>query len=184
MGLVWRGAEYLQACRLVEQIKENELERAAGQISYFRLNLRFTEDAGCAIHSSSKTRSADANYHFRNLISVKAVVLECVVISPRRVVHMASKLTAGDLQIITRIAVFRGLRRETIEHIIAPATATMLQPRKWLTRQGDQTLTDIAKRMLVNGAAAKANWGREMALIREFGSNFFCESGCGDTPFL
>jgi CRP-like cAMP-binding protein len=50
---------------------------------------------------------------------------------------MASKLTAGDLQIITRIAVFRGLKTETIEHIIAPASATMLQPHKWLTRQGD-----------------------------------------------
>ena len=50
---------------------------------------------------------------------------------------MASKLTAGDLQVVTRIAVFRGLRTETIEHIIAPATATMLRPHMWLTRQDD-----------------------------------------------
>ena len=41
---------------------------------------------------------------------------------------MASNPTAGDLQIITRIAVFRGLKPETVEHIIAPATATMLAP--------------------------------------------------------
>src|SRR5262245_4197573 len=34
---------------------------------------------------------------------------------------MASKLTAGDLQIITRIAVFRGLKPATVEHIVAPA---------------------------------------------------------------
>ena len=50
---------------------------------------------------------------------------------------MASKLTAGDLQVVTRIAVFRGLRTETIEHIIAPATVTMLRPHMWLTRQDD-----------------------------------------------
>ena len=50
---------------------------------------------------------------------------------------MASKLTAGDLQIITRIAVFRGLKPETVEHIIAPATAVMLSPQDCLFRQGD-----------------------------------------------
>ena len=50
---------------------------------------------------------------------------------------MASKLTAGDLQIITRIAVFRGLKPETVEHIIAPATAVMLLPHQDLFRQGD-----------------------------------------------
>ena len=50
---------------------------------------------------------------------------------------MASKLTAGDLQIITRIAVFRGLKSETVEHIIAPATAVMLRPHEWIVRQDD-----------------------------------------------
>lgn len=50
---------------------------------------------------------------------------------------MSSKLTAGDLQVVTRIAVFRGLRSETVEHIIAPATAVMLRPHEWLARQGD-----------------------------------------------
>jgi CRP-like cAMP-binding protein len=50
---------------------------------------------------------------------------------------MSSKLTAGDFQIITRVAIFRGLRSETVEHIIAPATATMLKPHEWLFRQGD-----------------------------------------------
>ncbi len=50
---------------------------------------------------------------------------------------MASKLTAGDLQIITRIAVFRGLKPETVEHIIMPATASMLRPHDQLFRQGD-----------------------------------------------
>lgn len=50
---------------------------------------------------------------------------------------MSSKLTAGDFQIITRIAIFRGLRSETVEHIIAPATAVMMKPHDWLFRQGD-----------------------------------------------
>jgi CRP-like cAMP-binding protein len=50
---------------------------------------------------------------------------------------MASKLTAGDLQIISRIAVFRGLKPETVEHIITPATAVMLKPHDPLFRQGD-----------------------------------------------
>lgn len=50
---------------------------------------------------------------------------------------MASKLTAGDLQIISRIAVFRGLKAETVEHIIAPATAAMLRPHELIARQED-----------------------------------------------
>ena len=40
---------------------------------------------------------------------------------------MSSKLTAGDLQVVSRIAVFRGLKAETVEQIIAPATAMMLR---------------------------------------------------------
>jgi CRP-like cAMP-binding protein len=50
---------------------------------------------------------------------------------------MASKPGASDLQIITRIAVFRGLKPETVEHIIAPATAVMLKAQECLFRQGD-----------------------------------------------
>lgn len=50
---------------------------------------------------------------------------------------MSSKLTAGDFQIITRVAIFRGLKPETVEHIIAPATAVMLKAHDGLFRQGD-----------------------------------------------
>jgi CRP-like cAMP-binding protein len=50
---------------------------------------------------------------------------------------MSSRLTAGDLQIITRVAVFRGLKPETVQHIIAPASATMLRPHEWVMRQDD-----------------------------------------------
>lgn len=50
---------------------------------------------------------------------------------------MSSRLTAGDIQIISRIAVFRGLKAETVEKIIAPATAVMLRPHEWIVRQGD-----------------------------------------------
>ncbi len=51
--------------------------------------------------------------------------------------NMASRPTAGDLQIITRIAVFRGLKPEMVEHIIAPATAMALKAHSTLFRQGD-----------------------------------------------
>jgi CRP-like cAMP-binding protein len=50
---------------------------------------------------------------------------------------MSSRLTAGDLQIITRLAVFRGLKSETVQHIIAPATAVMLRPHELIMRQDD-----------------------------------------------
>src|SRR6476661_1189132 len=50
---------------------------------------------------------------------------------------MSSRLTAGDLQVITRVAVFRGLKSETVQHIIAPATAIMLRPHEWIIRQDD-----------------------------------------------
>jgi CRP-like cAMP-binding protein len=45
--------------------------------------------------------------------------------------------TSGDLQIIARIAVFRGLKPETVQHIIAPATAVTLKAHGVLFRQGD-----------------------------------------------
>lgn len=50
---------------------------------------------------------------------------------------MSSKLTAGDLQVIGRVAVFRGLKPETVHHIIAPATAVMLRRHEWIMRQGE-----------------------------------------------
>ncbi|MGE0848052.1 MAG: Crp/Fnr family transcriptional regulator [Hyphomicrobiaceae bacterium] len=50
---------------------------------------------------------------------------------------MASKPLASDLQIITRIAVFRGLKPETVEHIIAPATVAMHRAQECIFRQGD-----------------------------------------------
>ena len=48
---------------------------------------------------------------------------------------MSSKLTAGDLQVVNRVAVFRGLKPETVQHIIAPATAMMLRPHELIMRQ-------------------------------------------------
>lgn len=67
---------------------------------------------------------------------MKAVKLPNVV-SMAGDLAMASKLTAGDLQVITRVAVFRGLRPETVQHIIAPATAIMLRPHELIMRQDD-----------------------------------------------
>src|SRR5476649_234444 len=50
---------------------------------------------------------------------------------------MSSRLTAGDLQIITRVPVFRGLKPETVQNIIAPATAVALRPHELMMRQDD-----------------------------------------------
>ena len=50
---------------------------------------------------------------------------------------MSSRLTGGDLQIITRVAVFRGLKPETVQHIIAPATVVVLRPHELIMRQDD-----------------------------------------------
>ncbi len=50
---------------------------------------------------------------------------------------MTAHPTAGDLEIITRIAVFRGLTPETVEHIVKPATVVTLKARSTLFRQGD-----------------------------------------------
>jgi CRP-like cAMP-binding protein len=50
---------------------------------------------------------------------------------------MASRVAAGDLQIIARIAVFQGLKPETVKHIIEPASTILLKARECLFRQGD-----------------------------------------------
>ncbi len=50
---------------------------------------------------------------------------------------MESRLTAGDLQIIARIAVFRGLKPETVEHIVAPSKAVTLRAHEMIARQDE-----------------------------------------------
>lgn len=50
---------------------------------------------------------------------------------------MESRLTAGDLQIIARIAVFRGLKPETVEHIVASAKAVTLRAHELIARQDE-----------------------------------------------
>jgi CRP-like cAMP-binding protein len=47
------------------------------------------------------------------------------------------KLTAGDLQIVGRIAAFRSLKQETIAHVVRPAHAVVLRPHDILMRQDD-----------------------------------------------
>ncbi len=50
---------------------------------------------------------------------------------------MTSHPTFGDLQIVNRIALFRGLTPETIKHIIAPATVVIAKARTTLCRQDE-----------------------------------------------
>jgi CRP-like cAMP-binding protein len=51
---------------------------------------------------------------------------------------MPTKLTAGDLQVIRRVAVFRGLKPGIVEHIVAPATAMTLGRHEWIMGQGEK----------------------------------------------
>jgi len=50
---------------------------------------------------------------------------------------MASVPTPGDLDVVSRIAVFRGLKPDTIQRVIAPATVVTLEERRPLFRQGE-----------------------------------------------
>jgi CRP-like cAMP-binding protein len=50
------------------------------------------------------------------------------------------KLTAEDVQVVTRIAVFRQLRPDVVAHILEPATISVLKPHEWLFRQGEQAV--------------------------------------------
>ncbi len=61
-------------------------------------------------------------------------------LSRRDSVRMRSRITVGDLQIVTRTALFRGLKPETVERIIGPATAVLLHPHERAARQ-DQPAT-------------------------------------------
>jgi CRP-like cAMP-binding protein len=50
---------------------------------------------------------------------------------------MASTLTADDLDIVSRIAVFAALKPATIRRIVAPATVVVLEERQALFHQGE-----------------------------------------------
>lgn len=50
----------------------------------------------------------------------------------------STRLTPADLSIVTRIAVFQGLKPDTVVQILAPATAVMLRPHERLFQQGEQ----------------------------------------------
>ncbi|MCZ7657874.1 MAG: Crp/Fnr family transcriptional regulator [Xanthobacteraceae bacterium] len=55
----------------------------------------------------------------------------------RRPEHGSSAPTPADVAVVSRIAVFRGLKPETIQRIVAPATVATLREREVLFRQGD-----------------------------------------------
>jgi CRP-like cAMP-binding protein len=86
------------------------------------------------------------------LIEVKAGALGVRIYKNSEAVCMSTnglmKLTTEDLRIVTQIAVFRGLRPDTVEHILASATAAMARPHELLFRQGEPA-TDFF--IVVNG---------------------------------
>ena len=56
------------------------------------------------------------------------------------VANLRSKLTAEDVKIVTRIAVFRQLQPDVVAQILSPATASVLKAHECLFRQGDQAV--------------------------------------------
>jgi len=50
-------------------------------------------------------------------------------------------------------------------------------PSFLIVNSGDETLARIAKRLHSDGAAANADWGRHMAYVQRFGSDFFGRAG-------
>ena len=50
---------------------------------------------------------------------------------------MPIRLTASDLEVITRVPMFRDLKRETVEHIVVPATVLLLKAHDIVFRQDD-----------------------------------------------
>ena len=49
-----------------------------------------------------------------------------------------TKLTPDDLNIVARVAVFRGLKADVVAHILAPATAVVLKSHDCLFRQAEK----------------------------------------------
>ena len=54
----------------------------------------------------------------------------------------------------------------------------MVIPSFMIVNQGDETVAEIAKRLLQEGPTAKENWGRDIAYLRAFGNDFFGRAGC------
>src|ERR1043165_7724912 len=61
---------------------------------------------------------------------------------------MSSAPTPSDLDVVSRIAVFRGLKPATIRRVIAPATTIELDEREVLFRQGEPA---VAFFIVING---------------------------------
>jgi len=51
-------------------------------------------------------------------------------------------------------------------------------PSFLIVNRWDETFAEIANRLVTEGPLARENWGREIAYLRAFGSNFFGRAGC------
>ena len=54
----------------------------------------------------------------------------------------------------------------------------MSMPSFLMVNQSDDTVAEMAKRILEEGPAVKADWGKELAYLRTFGVDFFGRAGC------
>jgi len=54
----------------------------------------------------------------------------------------------------------------------------MVVPSFLIVNQGDETIAEIAKRLLKESSAARADWERDLVYLRTFGTNLFGRAGC------
>lgn len=61
------------------------------------------------------------------------------------------------------------------QHLVSEGDRGLFQviPAFVIANGGDAVLSDVTKRLIANGEAANDDWGREMAYLRNFGSDFF-----------
>ena len=64
-------------------------------------------------------------------------------------------------------------------HLVGKDAPGLLEtiPQFLISSGGDDTLIEIAMSLLTNGPAADEDWGKELAYLRTFGTNFFARTG-------
>jgi hypothetical protein len=98
-----------------------------------------------------------------------------------RWLHMFGGCTTYAAEAVSDIT-YQGIYEDAIsihQHLVRNHEHGLFHviPSFLIANGGDVTLVDIAKQLLASGPAAKNDWGRPMAYLRQFGSNFFARAG-------
>jgi hypothetical protein len=98
-----------------------------------------------------------------------------------RWLHMFGGSTTYAAEAVSEIT-YQGIFDDAVsihEHLARNQEHSLFHvvPSFLIANGGDETLVDIAKRLLASGEAAKDDWGRPMAYTRQFGFDFFGRAG-------